>query len=105
LARKGKVEQLDKNAPALGLIKEAAFNKQIISLEQNDFMIIYSDGLTEAKNESGEFFGEVKLIELLKNRQTMTSQQLGEKIIVNVDDFIGKIPAHDDLTLVVLKKV
>jgi len=105
IARSEKIEQLDKDAPALGLIKDAAFNKQIVSLEHNDFMIIYSDGLTEAKNESGDFFGETKLIELLINRQPMTSQQLGEKIIANVDDFIGKIPAHDDLTLAVLKKV
>lgn len=105
LARKERVEQLYKNAPALGLIKETTFNKQLISLNQNDFMIIYSDGLTEAKNESGEFFGEAKLIELLKSRQLMTSQQLGEMIIANVDFFMGKIPAHDDLTLAVLKKV
>jgi phosphoserine phosphatase RsbU/P len=104
IARKETVEQLDKNAPALGLIKEAMFTKQLVSLEQNDFMIIYSDGLTEAKNESGEFFGEIRLIDLLKSRETMTSQQLGELIIANVDFFTGKIPAHDDLTLAVLKK-
>ena len=105
IARKERVEQLEKDAPALGLIKEAAFNKQLVSLDQNDFMIIYSDGLTEAKNESGEFFGETKLIELLKSRQDMTSQQLGEMILSVVDSFMGKIPAHDDLTLAVLKKV
>jgi phosphoserine phosphatase RsbU/P len=105
IARKERVEQLDKNAPALGLIKEAAFNKQLVSLEQNDFMIIYSDGLTEAKNESGEFFGETKLFELLRGKQTMTSQQLGEMILANADLFMGKFPAHDDLTLAVLKKL
>jgi phosphoserine phosphatase RsbU/P len=105
IARKEKVEQLNKDAPALGLIKEATFNKQIVSLDRNDFMIVYSDGLTEAKNESGEFFGEAKLIELLKTRQTMTSQQLGEMIIANADLFMGKFPAHDDLTIAVLKKV
>jgi hypothetical protein len=105
IARKERVEQLDKNAPALGLIKEAAFNKQLVSLEQNDFIIIYSDGLTEAKNESGEFFGETKLFELLKGKQTMISQQLGEMIIADADLFMGKFPAHDDLTLAILKKV
>ncbi len=105
IVRKEKVEQLQKDAPALGLIKEANFTKQIISLDQNDFMVIYSDGLTEAKNESGDFFGENKLIGLLTNRQTMTSQQLGEMILSNVDSFMGKIPAHDDLTLAILKKV
>jgi sigma-B regulation protein RsbU (phosphoserine phosphatase) len=86
-------------------MKDAAFNKQLVSLKQNDFMIIYSDGLTEAKNDSGEFFGETKLIELLNNRHPMTSQQLGEMILANVDLFMGKIAAHDDLTLAILKKV
>ena len=105
IVRKEKVEQLQKDAPALGLIKEANFTKQIISLDQNDFMVIYSDGLTEAKNESGDFFGENKLVGLLTNRQTMTSQQLGEMILSNVDSFMGKVPAHDDLTLAILKKV
>ncbi|MCW8817040.1 MAG: serine/threonine-protein phosphatase, partial [Ignavibacteriaceae bacterium] len=65
---------------------------------------IYSDGLTEAQNETGDFFGEVRLIELLQNIRTKSSQQLGEFILSNVDSFIGKTPAHDDLTLVVLKK-
>jgi phosphoserine phosphatase RsbU/P len=105
IASKGKVEQLDKNAPALGLIKEATFNKQLISLHQNDLMIIYSDGLTEAKNESGDFFGETRLLELMKNKQNFTAKQLGEMIIENVDSFRGKVPAHDDLTLAILKKV
>lgn len=105
IAKKEKVEQLEKDAPALGLIKEAVFNKQHVFIEQDDFLIIYSDGLTEAKNESGEFFEEGRLIKLLANRHKMTSQQLGEMIIANVDFFIGKVPAHDDLTLAILKKV
>ncbi|MDZ7624858.1 MAG: PP2C family protein-serine/threonine phosphatase [Ignavibacteriaceae bacterium] len=69
IARSEKVEQLEKDAPALGLIKEATFNKQLISLEQNDFMIIYSDGLTEAKNGSGEIFWRNKTIRVA-NKQT-----------------------------------
>ena len=105
MVRKDNTEQLHKDAPALGLIKEATFTKQLVSLNQNNFMIVYSDGLSEAKNESGDFFGEIRLIELLKNRHALTSQQLGELIIANADSFMNKIPAHDDLTLAVLKKV
>ena len=105
IVRNNKIEQLQKTAPALGLIKDATFSEQYISLDKNDFVIIYSDGLTEAQNESGEFFNEIRLIELLKNRHSFTSQQLGEMIIANVDLFVNKFPAHDDLTLAVLKKV
>ena len=105
LIRKGKIEQLHKDAPALGIILESVFKEKIISLDQNDFMVVYSDGLTEAQNESGEFFGEARLIELMKNSESKSSAQLGEFILTNVDTFTGKNPAHDDLTLVVLKKV
>jgi serine phosphatase RsbU (regulator of sigma subunit) len=104
IIRKEKTEQLHKDAPALGIILESVFTEQVVSFGQNDFMVIYSDGLTEAQNETGNFFGEARLIELLQNIQTKSSQQLGEFILSNVDLFIGKTPAHDDLTLVVLKK-
>jgi sigma-B regulation protein RsbU (phosphoserine phosphatase) len=104
IVRKEKTDQLQKDAPALGLILESVFSEQVVSLAQNDFMVIYSDGLTEAQNETGDFFGEVRLIELLQNIRTKSSQQLGEFILSNVDSFIGKTPAHDDLTLVALKK-
>ena len=105
IIRKNQVEQLQKNAPALGLVKDASFSEQNISLNQNDFVIIYSDGLTEAQNESGEFFSESRLIDLLNNKSSFSSRQLGEMILANVDFFVNKFPAHDDLTLAVLKKV
>ena len=105
IIKKDKTEQLHKDAPALGLIIDAVFTEQLVSLDQNDFMVIYSDGLTEAQNESGEFFGEERLIELLKNTSEKSSQQLGEMLLADVDSFIGKTPAHDDLTLALLKKL
>ncbi len=83
----------------------AEFSEKNIALNKDEFMIIYSDGLTEAQNESGDFFEEKRLIDLLNKKHYLTSQQLGEMIIENVDSFRGKVPAHDDLTLAVLKKV
>ncbi len=41
----------------------------------------------------------------MNNRQSFTSQQLGEMIIANVDFFVNKTPAHDDLTLASVKKI
>jgi len=105
ITKNNNIDRLTKCAPALGLMKDASFTEQVVTLNKNDFMLIYSDGLTEAKNESGEFFGETKLIELLKDRQSMISKQLGEMILSVVDSFMGRIPAHDDLTLAILKKL
>ncbi len=99
------IEKNQKNAPALGLLQDASFDEQNILLNENEFIIIYSDGLTEAENEAGDFFGEGRLIDLLKNKENFSSQQLGEMILANVDYFVNKFPAHDDLTLAILKKV
>jgi hypothetical protein len=105
IIRTSQIEKMQKTAPAFGILKDADFNEQIISLKQNEFVIFYSDGLTEAANESGEFFGENRLLDALQNSQLNSSKQLGEFLISKVDDFVKKFPAHDDLTLAVLKKV
>jgi len=104
IIKKDRTEQLKKDAPALGLIVDSRFTEQVVSLEINEFMVIYSDGLTEAQNESGEFYEEERLHKLMKNVTGRSSQQLGEFILSDVDLFIGKTPAHDDLTLAVLKR-
>jgi hypothetical protein len=96
--------KLSKESPALGLILNADFTEKNITLNKDELMIIYSDGLTEAQNESGDFFEEKRLIDLLNKKNYLTSQQLGEMILSNVDSFMGRIPAHDDLTLAILKK-
>jgi len=105
ILKNNQIEKLQKTAPALGLVDDAVFSEQSISIKQNDFVIFYSDGLTEAENESGEFFGEERLLESLRNRQSNSSRQLGESILSEVDEFVNNFPAHDDLTLAVLKKV
>ena len=99
-----KTEQLRKDAPALGILYESDFKEQKVSFEKNDVMVVYSDGLIEAQSESGEFFGEERLFELMKNIQSKSAEQLGSYILSNVDLFIGKAPSHDDLTLAVIKK-
>ena len=104
LIKKENITQLKKDAPALGLVYDSEFNEQFISLDKDDFMIIYSDGLTEAQNETGDFFGDERFIELLKNSTLKSSQQLGETILSAIDTFIGKTPAHDDLTIAIIKR-
>lgn len=104
LIRKKNITQHKKDAPALGLVYESEFNEQSVSLDKNDFMIIYSDGLTEAQNESEDFFGEERFFELLKNSSSKSSEQLGETILSSVDEFIDKTPAHDDLTVAIIKR-
>ncbi len=99
------ITQQKKDAPALGLMPATEFHEQTIQLKNEDVLFIYSDGLTEAQNEAKEFFGEDKLRELLINVSHKKSGQIGDNIISNVEEFVGKAPVHDDLTLVIIKKI
>jgi len=98
------IEKLKITSPALGLIPEAIFNEQITDLHSGEYLIIYSDGLTEALNEAGNFFGEKKLMELLSENSNQSSEDLGEKILAEISAFTGKAKTHDDLTIAIIKR-
>jgi serine phosphatase RsbU (regulator of sigma subunit) len=99
-----RIQQLRKDAPALGLMPSAEFHEQSIQIKKDDVIFIYSDGLTEAQNEKGEFFSEEKLIEILSDNSSKTCEQIGEELILQVSNFVGKAPIFDDLTISILKK-
>jgi sigma-B regulation protein RsbU (phosphoserine phosphatase) len=99
-----KIQKLQKDAPALGLMPSAEFHEQSVNIKNNDVLFIYSDGLTEAQSEKGEFFGEEKLIEILISNSSKNSEGLGEELISQVNKFVGKAPVFDDLTISILKR-
>ncbi|MFQ5627742.1 MAG: PP2C family protein-serine/threonine phosphatase [bacterium] len=100
----GTIEEMSKGAMALGISANAAYTEQEIALAGGDLLLIYSDGVTEARNTDGEFFGEQRLREMLPALTGMTPKQAGEIVLTEVDRFIDDARANDDLSLVVLKR-
>jgi serine phosphatase RsbU (regulator of sigma subunit) len=98
------VEELPRGGPALGLIKSAKFEEQVTDLGHNDLLLVYSDGVTEARNEWDEFFGDQRLFSILKESGGISPEKLGEKILSRVDAFVGDAPRSDDLSLVVIRR-
>lgn len=105
IVRGANVAKMEKGGPALGIMREASFAEQRAKLEKEDLFLVYSDGLTEAQNEQGEFFGEQRLLDLLPKVSTLPAHQIGEKLVREVDLFIGETRAHDDLSIALLKRV
>ena len=104
LLRRGVLKEMDKGAPALGIMPESTFSEESIETEKDDLFIIYSDGVTEARNEAGEFFGEDRFKTLLSTLDGFSAKSSGNKILETVDNFIGDALPNDDLTLVIIKK-
>lgn len=68
-------------------------------------LLVYSDGLTEARNEKGEFFGDQRLLELLLDMKGSSAEAAGARLVAAVDRFVGEARPNDDLSLILLKRL
>lgn len=99
-----KLEEIAQHATALGLTPEATFVEQRVELQKGETLLIYSDGLTEARNEAGDFFGEERLFALLRSLAGLRAAEMGARIIAEIEKFVGEAHAHDDLSLLILQR-
>ncbi|HET9480917.1 MAG TPA: PP2C family protein-serine/threonine phosphatase, partial [Candidatus Polarisedimenticolia bacterium] len=104
-ARRGApVETGSSVSPPLGMIPGARMIEQRLEASDGDLVLLYSDGLTEARNEQDEEFGGERLAALLPALSGMDAARAGERILEAVDRFLAGWRLHDDLTLVVLSR-
>ncbi len=106
IAMKGaNIYEMPKGEPALGIIPEQAYTEQQIELQPKELFLVYSDGLTEARNEQGEFFGEKRLMDLLPKLSRLSSEEAGNRILAEIDHFTGEARPNDDLSMVILRRL
>ena len=98
------IKELQKGDAALGLIDNTEYCEQRVTLEQNEILIAYSDGVFEALNDKGEFFGMERFHQLIKNHYNHEPRQIGKSIITQLEQFIGNNIAADDISLIIMKR-
>ncbi len=98
----GQVYPLTSDSFPLGMFDFAEFKCAKVQLSPGDTVLIYTDGFTEAANPDGEFFGEPRLRDLLKQEQAGNLDQLLAKIQSVVREFTRGASQSDDMTLLVL---
>jgi hypothetical protein len=96
--------ELPRGNMALGLMDFATYEEQVVELQPGEMLVIYSDGLTEALDESGDFYGEERLQALFPALAPLSAKEAGTRILASVDAFIGETKPYDDLSLVILKR-
>lgn len=95
--------------PGLGLgIDAGARFEEILEeaevpLRSGDVFVFFTDGLSEAMNGRAELFGERRLRDVVEASEALGSEELKERILSAIRDFVGDAAQHDDMTLVVLK--
>ncbi len=98
-----KMAFLPQGGRAIGWFPDNPLEAGKVSLKPGDLLIYYTDGLTEAENPQGEFFGENGLEETISECYEMPIDEMGDYILQKVDEFVAGAPPFDDLTLVLVR--
>lgn len=85
----------------LGIFQDAEYQSIEYPIKRGSKVIIYTDGITEARADSGEFFGSERLENFIASCHGLSSRETGEKLIETVDAFYGTNKPNDDRTFVV----
>ncbi len=99
----GELVELSSSNFPVGMFREAEFASQRVSLAAGDYLVIYSDGVSEARNLRDEMFEQERLSLLMRDFSGAGVEQLAEAIGSGVRNFTGGAPQADDITMVVIQ--
>lgn len=77
---------------------------QKLSLQKDDLLLIYTDGVTEAMNAKREQFGEERMIQAVRDNARLPATEIVAKIEESIARFVGNAEQSDDVTIVVIKE-
>lgn len=100
----GRVETLGYSGLILGVLPGFGYEHHQRSLEPGDMLVVVSDGVTEATDDAGEFYGEERLSALLASLHGRCASDVRDEIIGSVKAFSGPKGAGDDVTILVLRR-
>jgi sigma-B regulation protein RsbU (phosphoserine phosphatase) len=95
---------LEPTGAMMGLAEHQGFGVENFRMHPGDVLVLYTDGITESQDSSGNLYGEEKLYELIRAHYTETPENIALAIIEDVQKFTVGSLYNDDKTLVVIKR-
>ena len=89
----------------LGLIAGTSYTQTAVQLEPGDLLLLYTDGINESCNDSGEQLGLERLLSLARSLPTGSPAAAGQALLAAIEQFRGSKPPADDQTVVALQSV
>lgn len=89
----------------LGMIAGTSYTQTAVQLEAGDLLLLYTDGINESIDESGEQLGLDGLLSIARNLPTESATAAGQALFAAVERFRGNAPPADDETVVALQRL
>ncbi len=100
----GGVEVLEAGGTILGLFGDLSFTDREARLDPGDALVLYTDGVTEARDGDGRFYGDERLLEVVGGVCGRPAATIMQAIVDDVRAFRGDADPFDDLTLLVVER-
>jgi sigma-B regulation protein RsbU (phosphoserine phosphatase) len=98
------VERLGRTGMALGILSDTTWQQKLVKFIPGDFLLLYTDGVLDAQDQHGEFYGEPRLLQVARAQAAAPAQQIVQAILSDILRFTDGAPVNDDLILLVLKR-
>ena len=101
--KQGQIERIESNGLLMGIVQECDYPVLTMAIDPGERFLLYTDGLVEVENSRGEFFGDVRLEEVIRDNQSRTPAELAHDLLREIDHWRpASVPQQDDITLVVI---
>ncbi len=94
---------LDTDGLILGILDDVSYEEQVNTLHPGDILVLFTDGIIEARNPDGEQFGGDRLRTLLRKNTSLTPDALADQIYLATHQYSQNTLQQDDMTLLILK--
>ncbi len=95
---------LERGGTVVGILEHAEYEEDSLELRAGDRVVLYTDGVSEAANASGDLFGEDRLYALVESLpEHLTSREVVDRILEGVRSFLAGVEPGDDITVMVLR--
>lgn len=103
LFQQGELVRLEEGGMVIGLLPFSQYQQGSVTIRPGDWLVAFTDGISEAMNENDDEWGEERLIEAIRAYGGCSANELMTNLFEEATAFAGSAPQHDDMTLVVVR--
>ena len=98
----GSMSELVQGGTVLGLFADLQYESETVRMSPGDHLVLFTDGVLEAQNSSGEQYGKKRVLSVLGRCAASPASGILEELSRDLNSFYAEAPQHDDITIMVL---
>ncbi len=102
IRKDGTVQRLEIGGIVLGFLSDQEYRQDSVDLQSGDYLVFFTDGVTEVKNSEGEEYGDERLIEFVKKHDDYKPKKIRSLLMEDIKRFSAKKELSDDVTLILI---